>query len=72
MQCEIVLIWFVVIAAAPPSTESPSEAVRGTVNQALSILEDPALKGYFYVVGCLGSCRLRVRKTGRGASEYRQ
>jgi len=44
MQWEIVLIWFVVIAAAPPSTESPIEAVRGTVNQALSILKDPALK----------------------------
>jgi hypothetical protein len=44
MQWEIVLIWFVVIAAAPPSTESPIEAVRGTVNQVLSILKDPALK----------------------------
>lgn len=44
MQWEIVLIWFVVIAAAPPSTESPTEGVRETVNQALSILERPALK----------------------------
>ncbi len=40
----IVVMWFVVIAAAPPGTESPTEAVRGTVSRVLSILEDPALK----------------------------
>jgi phospholipid transport system substrate-binding protein len=40
----IVLMWFVVVAATPPGTESPTEAVRGTVNQVLSILEDPVLK----------------------------
>lgn len=40
----IVVTWFVVIAAAPPGTESPTEAVRGTVSRVLSILEDPALK----------------------------
>lgn len=40
----VVLIWFVVIAAAPPGTESPTEAVRGTVSRVLSILEDPVLK----------------------------
>jgi phospholipid transport system substrate-binding protein len=40
----VVLIWFVVIAAVPPCTESPTEAVRGTVSRVLSILEDPVLK----------------------------
>jgi phospholipid transport system substrate-binding protein len=40
----VVLIWFVVIAAVPPGTESPTEAVRGTVSRVLRILEDPVLK----------------------------
>jgi phospholipid transport system substrate-binding protein len=40
----VVLTWFVVIAAASPGTESPTEAVRGTVSRVFSILEDPALK----------------------------
>jgi phospholipid transport system substrate-binding protein len=39
-----VLTWFVVIAAASSGTESPTEAVRGTVSRVLSILEDSALK----------------------------
>jgi phospholipid transport system substrate-binding protein len=40
----VVLAWFVVVAAAPPGTESPTEAVRGTITQVLQILEDPSLK----------------------------
>ena len=39
-----VLIWLVFLAAAPQSSESPTEAVRGTVTRVMSILEDPALK----------------------------
>lgn len=40
----VVLIWLVVLAAAPQGSESPTEAVRGTVTRVISILEDPALK----------------------------
>ncbi|GKS63702.1 organic solvent tolerance ABC transporter substrate-binding protein [Nitrospira sp.] len=40
---QLVLIWPVVLAAAPGS-ESPTEAVRGTITQVIRILEDPALK----------------------------
>jgi phospholipid transport system substrate-binding protein len=40
----VVLIWFVALAAGPQGSESPTEAVRGTVDQVLHILEDPALK----------------------------
>jgi phospholipid transport system substrate-binding protein len=32
------------LAASPEGSESPTEAVRGTVDQVISILEDPALK----------------------------
>lgn len=39
-----VLIWLVFLAAAPQSSKSPTEAVRGTVTRVMSILEDPALK----------------------------
>ncbi len=39
-----VLVWVVALAAAPQGSESPTEAVRGTVNQVLNILEDPVLK----------------------------
>lgn len=38
----VVLIWFVAFAAAPQGSESPTEAVRGTVSQVIAILEDPA------------------------------
>ncbi len=40
----VVLIWLVVLAAAPQGSESPTEAVRETVTRVISILEDPALK----------------------------
>ncbi|MDH4301251.1 MAG: ABC transporter substrate-binding protein [Nitrospira sp.] len=40
---QLVLVWPVLLAAAAGS-ESPTEAVRGTVNQVLSILDDPVLK----------------------------
>lgn len=40
----VVLIWLVVLAAAPQGSESPTEAVRGTVTRVISILEDQALK----------------------------
>lgn len=40
----IVLVWSVIIAAVSLGPESPTEAVRGTVSQVLSILEDPLLK----------------------------
>ena len=40
----VVLTWFVVVAAAPPGTEPPTETVRGTITQVLQILEDPVLK----------------------------
>jgi phospholipid transport system substrate-binding protein len=40
----IVLIWFVALAAVPQGSESPTEAVRGTVTRIIKILEDPALK----------------------------
>ncbi|MBK9307052.1 MAG: ABC transporter substrate-binding protein [Nitrospira sp.] len=40
---QLVLVWPVVLAAAPRS-ESPTEAVRGTITQVIRILEDPALK----------------------------
>lgn len=41
---QLVLVWPVTLAAAPPGSESPTEAVRGTITQVISILEDPALK----------------------------
>ncbi len=40
----IVVIWFVALAAVSQGSESPTEAVRGTVSRVISILEDPALK----------------------------
>jgi phospholipid transport system substrate-binding protein len=40
----VILVWSVVFAAAPQGSESPTEAVRGTVSRVLSILEDPVLK----------------------------
>lgn len=40
---QLVLIWPVILAAAPGS-ESPTEAVRGTITQVIRILENPALK----------------------------
>lgn len=40
----VVLISFVALAAAPQDSESPTEAVRGTVTRVISILEDAALK----------------------------
>jgi phospholipid transport system substrate-binding protein len=40
----IVLSWLVALAAVPQGSESPTEAVRGTVTRVISILEDPALK----------------------------
>jgi phospholipid transport system substrate-binding protein len=40
----VVLIWFVALAAVPQGSESPTEAVRGTVTRVISILEDPVLK----------------------------
>jgi phospholipid transport system substrate-binding protein len=39
-----VVIWFVTFAAVPQGSESPMEAVRGTVTRVIRILEDPALK----------------------------
>jgi phospholipid transport system substrate-binding protein len=40
----VFVIWFVALAAAPQDSESPTEAVRGTITRVISILEDPALK----------------------------
>lgn len=40
----VVVICLVALGAAPQSSESPTEAVRGTVSRVISILEDPALK----------------------------
>ena len=40
---QLVLIWPVVLAAAPGS-ESPTEAVHGTITQVIQILENPTLK----------------------------
>lgn len=40
----VILVWSVVFAATPQGSESPTEAVRGTVSRVLSILEDPVLK----------------------------
>lgn len=40
----IVLMWFVVVAAVPAGSESPTEAVRGTITRVIGILEDQALK----------------------------
>jgi phospholipid transport system substrate-binding protein len=40
----VVLIWSVALAAAPQGSESPTEAVRGTVTRVINILEDQALK----------------------------
>jgi phospholipid transport system substrate-binding protein len=40
----IVLLCTTALAASPEVPESPTEAVRGTVDQVIHILEDPALK----------------------------
>lgn len=40
----IVLMWFVVVAAVPAGSESPTEAVRGMITRVIGILEDQALK----------------------------
>jgi phospholipid transport system substrate-binding protein len=40
----LVLIWSVAFAASLQGSESPTEAVRGTVSRVFSILEDPVLK----------------------------
>jgi phospholipid transport system substrate-binding protein len=40
----IVLVCAAALAASPEGSESPTEAVRGTVNQVIHILDDPALK----------------------------
>jgi phospholipid transport system substrate-binding protein len=40
----VVLLWFVTFTAVAQGSESPTEAVRGTVDQVIHILEDPALK----------------------------
>jgi len=40
---QLVLVWPVLLAAAAGS-ESPTEAVRGTINQVIRILEDQVLK----------------------------
>ena len=40
----VVLVWFVTFTAVAQGSESPTEAVRGTVDQVIHILEDPALK----------------------------
>lgn len=37
-------MWFVVVAAVPAGSESPTEAVRGTITRVIGILEDQALK----------------------------
>ena len=39
-----VLVWFVTFTAVAQGSESPIDAVRGTVDQVMHILEDPALK----------------------------
>jgi phospholipid transport system substrate-binding protein len=40
----VVLVWFVTFTAVAHGSESPTEAVRGTVDQVIRILEDPELK----------------------------
>lgn len=40
-----VLFCLLFLAAAPQGSESPTEAVRGTVTRVISILDNPALKG---------------------------
>jgi phospholipid transport system substrate-binding protein len=40
----ILLVCPVAFAVSPEGSESPTEAVRGTVDQVMHILEDPALK----------------------------
>ena len=40
----VVLVWFIAFTAVAHGSESPTEAVRGTVDQVIHILEDPALK----------------------------
>lgn len=40
----IVLVCAAALAAIPEGSESPTEAVRGTVDHVIRILEDPALK----------------------------
>jgi phospholipid transport system substrate-binding protein len=40
----VVLVWFVTFTVVAQGSESPTEAVRGTVDQVMHILEDPALK----------------------------
>lgn len=39
-----VVVWFVTFTAVAHGSESPTDAVRGTVSQVIHILEDPALK----------------------------
>jgi phospholipid transport system substrate-binding protein len=40
----VVAVWFITVTAVAHGGESPTEAVRGTVDQVMHILEDPALK----------------------------
>jgi phospholipid transport system substrate-binding protein len=40
----VVAVWFITVTAVAHGSESPTEAVRGTVDQVMHILEDPALK----------------------------
>lgn len=39
-----VFVYAAVFAASPEGSESPTDAVRGTVNRVIQILEDPSLK----------------------------
>ena len=40
----VILVWPTTFMALAQASESPTEAVRGTVNRVIQILEDPALK----------------------------
>ena len=40
----VAVVWFVTFTAVAYGSESPTEAVRGTVDHVIHILEDPALK----------------------------
>jgi len=40
----VVLFWSFIFTALAQASESPSDAVRGTVDRVIRILEDPALK----------------------------
>jgi phospholipid transport system substrate-binding protein len=42
----IVLVCAAALAASPEGSESPTEAVRGTVNEVIRILDDPELKAH--------------------------